>query len=109
EARHSRAPILVLSADRPAELVGTGANQTIEQRGLFGDAASYVEMPLAEPRSGANAVWRSTVCRAAALAAAGPVQLNIPFRPPLVPDGTSDWPEPLTGRPHDAPWTKVTA
>ncbi|MCS4535747.1 2-succinyl-5-enolpyruvyl-6-hydroxy-3-cyclohexene-1-carboxylic-acid synthase [Corynebacterium sp. HS2168-gen11] len=35
EAQHSHTPLAIISADRPAELVGTGANQTIEQRGLL--------------------------------------------------------------------------
>jgi 2-succinyl-5-enolpyruvyl-6-hydroxy-3-cyclohexene-1-carboxylate synthase len=105
EAHHSGTPLLVLTADRPAELIGTGANQTIAQRGLFGAAAPCVELPVAQRRPGAMAVWRGMVDRAAALAAAGgPVQLNIPFAEPLVPDGDPDWPEPLAGR-ADGPWT----
>jgi 2-succinyl-5-enolpyruvyl-6-hydroxy-3-cyclohexene-1-carboxylate synthase len=104
EAHHSRTPLLVLTADRPAEVHGTGANQTVEQRGLFGPAAACVDMPLAERRSGSNAVWRATVCRAAALAVAGPVQVNVPFREPLVPGDGTDWPEPLEGR--NGPWTQ---
>ena len=47
EAHHSGTPLLLLTADRPVELYGTGANQTIEQRGLFGPAAPCVDMPLA--------------------------------------------------------------
>jgi 2-succinyl-5-enolpyruvyl-6-hydroxy-3-cyclohexene-1-carboxylate synthase len=104
EAHHSRTPLLVLTADRPAELLGTGANQTIDQRGIFGSAAPCVDMPLAERRPGGNAVWRTTLCRAAALAAAGPAQVNVPFRDPLVPGGDEDWPESLDGR--DGPWTR---
>jgi 2-succinyl-5-enolpyruvyl-6-hydroxy-3-cyclohexene-1-carboxylate synthase len=105
EAHHARVPLLVLTADRPTELHGTGANQTIEQRGLFAPAAPCVEMPLAERRPGGNAVWRGTVCRAVALADHGPVQVNLPFREPLVPSADSDWPEPLAGRADGAPWT----
>jgi 2-succinyl-5-enolpyruvyl-6-hydroxy-3-cyclohexene-1-carboxylate synthase len=105
EAHHSRTPLLVLSADRPAELIGTGANQTIDQRGLFGPAAPCVDLPLAERRAGGNAIWRAMVCRAVAPARTGPVQLNVPFREPLVPSGDDDWPEPLAGRPGGRPWT----
>ncbi|HWC80934.1 MAG TPA: 2-succinyl-5-enolpyruvyl-6-hydroxy-3-cyclohexene-1-carboxylic-acid synthase [Pseudonocardiaceae bacterium] len=105
EAHHSGTPLLVLTADRPAELLGTGANQTIAQRGLFGAAAEYVEMPVAQRKPGGNAAWRGTVCRAAALTeAGGPVQLNLPFAEPLVPDGDPDWPHSLAGRPIGA-WT----
>ncbi|HEX5115707.1 MAG TPA: 2-succinyl-5-enolpyruvyl-6-hydroxy-3-cyclohexene-1-carboxylic-acid synthase [Pseudonocardiaceae bacterium] len=106
EAHHSGAPLIALTADRPAELWGTGANQTIDQRGLYGGAAAYVELPLAERRVGGNAIWRSTVARAVARADTGPVQLNVPLREPLVPSGDDDWPEPLTGR--DGPWTAWT-
>lgn len=107
EAHHSRTPLLVLTADRPDELHGTGANQTVEQRGIFGSAAACVDFPLAERRPGGNAVWRGTVCRAVALTAAtpGPVQVNLPFREPLV-SGPGDWPEPLTGRADGGPWTR---
>lgn len=38
EAYHSGTPLLVLSADRPAHLVGTGASQTIQQKNIFGEA-----------------------------------------------------------------------
>jgi 2-succinyl-5-enolpyruvyl-6-hydroxy-3-cyclohexene-1-carboxylate synthase len=109
EAHHSDTPLLVLAADRPAELHGTGANQTIEQRGIYGPAAPCVDLPLAERRPGGNAVWRGTVCRAVALSTAGPVQLNVPLREPLVPDGDDDWPEPLTGRADGSPWTRWPA
>lgn len=107
EAHHSGTPLLLLTADRPVELYGTGANQTIEQRGLFGPAAPCVDMPLAERRGGVNAVWRGTVSRAVALARRGPVQLNVPFREPLVPDHSTDWPESLAGRADGGPWTRV--
>jgi 2-succinyl-5-enolpyruvyl-6-hydroxy-3-cyclohexene-1-carboxylate synthase len=100
EAHHSRTPLLVLTADRPAELHGTGANQTVDQRALYGAAASYVEFP-----ETGNAPWRASICRAVALAAAGPVQVNIPFREPLVPDDDPTWPP---GRPDGAPWTRWT-
>jgi 2-succinyl-5-enolpyruvyl-6-hydroxy-3-cyclohexene-1-carboxylate synthase len=106
EAHHSGVPLLALTADRPAELIGTGANQTVAQRGLFGVAAPCVDLPLAERRPGGNAVWRSTVCQAVAQAAAGPVQVNVPFREPLVPDEDPEWPESLAGRAAGAPWTR---
>lgn len=132
EAQQSRVPVLVLTADRPAELHGTGANQTIAQRGLFGAAAECVELPVAQRQVGAVAVWRGTVCRAVALSrtggvdraagglaeaasdggrrwVGGPVQVNVPFAEPLVPDGDVEWPESLDGRPDGRPWTVVEA
>src|SRR2546430_2943373 len=54
EAYHSGVGMLALTADRPAELHGSGANQTIDQRGLFGPAAIAVDFPVAERRGRAN-------------------------------------------------------
>lgn len=100
EARYAGVPLLLLTADRPPELRGIGANQTIEQAGLFASAVRVsVELGVPEARPGAVRYWRSVVRRA--LAAAGrpedsaPVHLNLAFRDPLVPDGTEDWMEPL--------------
>lgn len=110
EAYHSGVGMLVLTADRPPELHGTGANQTIDQRALFGPAALTVEFPVAERRDGQNQVWRGLVCRAVAQAEAGrPVQVNMPFREPLVPTFEPRWPEPLDGRPNGLRWTTSAA
>jgi 2-succinyl-5-enolpyruvyl-6-hydroxy-3-cyclohexene-1-carboxylate synthase len=110
EAYHSGAGLLTITADRPPELHGTGANQTIDQRGLFGPAAVAVEFPIAERREGQNQVWRGLVCRAVAQAEHGrPVQLNVPFREPLVPTFEPRWPEPLDGRPEGLRWTTSAA
>jgi 2-succinyl-5-enolpyruvyl-6-hydroxy-3-cyclohexene-1-carboxylate synthase len=110
EAHHAGTGVLLLTADRPAELHGSGANQTIDQRGLFGPAAVGVDFPVAERRTAQNAVWRGLVCRAVAQAEQGrPVHVNIPFREPLVPTFEPRWPEQLTGRPHGRPWTTAIA
>jgi 2-succinyl-5-enolpyruvyl-6-hydroxy-3-cyclohexene-1-carboxylate synthase len=110
EAFHSGIGLLMITADRPPELHGTGANQTIDQRGLFGSAAVAVEFPVAERREGQNQVWRGLVCRAVAQAEAGhPVQVNVPFREPLVPTFEPRWPESLDGRPGDLRWTTSSA
>ncbi len=110
EAHHSGVGMLTITADRPPELHGSGANQTIDQRGLFGPAAVSVEFPVAERREGQNQVWRGLVCRAVAQAEHGrPVQLNVPFREPLVPTFEPRWPEPLDGRPDGRRWTTSAA
>ncbi len=82
EAHHSNLPLLVLTADRPAMLRKTGANQTTEQARIFGKAVRYfadvdgpvfpMELPLDSLRS-------------------GPVHLNLQFDEPLLPDSDSDW------------------
>ncbi len=110
EAYHSGVGLLMITADRPPELHGTGANQTIDQRGLFGPAAVAVDFPVAERRAGQNQVWRGLVCRAVAQAEHGrPVQLDIPFREPLVPTFEPRWPDELDGRPGGQRWTTSAA
>ncbi len=121
EADESGVPLLVLTADRPPELRGTGANQAIDQLKLYGGAVRwFAEAGVPEARPGMNAYWRSLACRAWAAAAGsdggfpGPVHLNLPLRDPLVPGlpdpaGDGRWPEPLDGRPDRAPWTRWAA
>ncbi|MEO8107085.1 MAG: 2-succinyl-5-enolpyruvyl-6-hydroxy-3-cyclohexene-1-carboxylic-acid synthase [Actinomycetes bacterium] len=116
EADQSGVPLLLLTADRPPELRATGANQTIDQVKLFGDAVRlFAEVGTPEKVTGLTAYWRALAGRACAAASGtltrnpGPVHLNLAFREPLVPDGTFDWPEPLGGREHGAPWTSAEA
>ena len=45
EANYARVPLIVLSANRPYELLGTGANQTMEQLGYFGTQVRDVHQP----------------------------------------------------------------
>jgi 2-succinyl-5-enolpyruvyl-6-hydroxy-3-cyclohexene-1-carboxylate synthase len=109
EASHSSVPLIVLTADRPPELRGTGVNQTVDQARLYGDAAGFfTEFAMPEARVGMDAYWRSVVCRGLAVASqGGPIHLNIPCRVPLAADPDDDWIEPLVGRPDGRPWTVV--
>jgi 2-succinyl-5-enolpyruvyl-6-hydroxy-3-cyclohexene-1-carboxylate synthase len=122
EASEAGIPLLVLTADRPPELRGAGASQTIDQVKMYGDAVRwYADPGTPERRAGAAGQWRSLACQAVAQAAGttgtfpGPVHLNLPFREPLVPDSleaagaVQAWPEPLDGRPDGAPWTRFAA
>lgn len=121
EADASRVPLLILTADRPPELRHTGANQTIDQIGLFGGAVRWaVDLGVPEDRADSNPYWRTTADQAWARAIGatgappGPVHLNIPMREPLVPltdDGRTagvPFTHSVEGRTDGAPWTHVT-
>jgi 2-succinyl-5-enolpyruvyl-6-hydroxy-3-cyclohexene-1-carboxylate synthase len=91
EASLGRVPLVLLTADRPAELRDRGAAQAIDQVRLFGPHVKwFVELPLLDGEAVTARHVRSVAARAVATAAAGqpgPVHVNIPFREPLVPDG----------------------
>jgi 2-succinyl-5-enolpyruvyl-6-hydroxy-3-cyclohexene-1-carboxylate synthase len=87
EASHTNVPLLVLTADRPAAMRKTGANQTTEQARIFGKAVRYfadvsgsvypMELPFNSLQS-------------------GPVHLNIQFEEPLIGDKSDNWLNDLT-------------
>lgn len=90
EAHHAGVPIILLTADRPAELRGIRSNQTTVQSGLFGVATRLcldVPAPVGEPDEGRVAVDLARQAMDAATgvetAAPGPAQLNLAFREPL--------------------------
>lgn len=116
EANYARVPLILLSANRPYELLGTGANQTFEQLGYFGtQVRAAISLGLAEEGTdkldALNAQWRSATCRVLAAATgartanAGPVQFDIPLREPLVPDADPTPADVPAGRPDGKPWT----
>jgi len=89
EASMDRVPMLVLTADRPPELRGTGANQTIDQVKLYGVyVRQFVDLPCPDDSIPPRFVL-TTIDEAVsrALQDAGPVHLNCPFREPLAPIG----------------------
>lgn len=72
EAAHAGVPLIAITADRPAALRGTGANQTTDQVRMFGDAAGFVDLSATDFGPFA---WDRR----------GPLQLNVQFSEPLVP------------------------
>ena len=90
EAAHAHVPLLLLTADRPAELRDCGAFQAIDQVKLFGGYAKWF-CEVGEATAGLP-YFRALGSRAVAVAAAapaGPVHLNLPLREPLTPDDES--------------------
>lgn len=112
EAAHSGVPLLVLSADRPASMVHTGANQTTDQTGIFG--RFVVAEATISGAEGSVAAWVFQVSRVVAAAHGtrtgrpGPAQLNLAFAEPLVPED-DEWPvvrpTRIVARPDDEPLT----
>jgi 2-succinyl-5-enolpyruvyl-6-hydroxy-3-cyclohexene-1-carboxylate synthase len=103
EADLSAVPLIVCTADRPPEMRGRGAPQTIDQRRLYG-AASRAFFDPGVPRAQEAGSWRrlardcvSTAMGVDAASVPGPVQLNLAFAEPLLGD-VFDLPAPLTER-----------
>ena len=88
EASQARVPLVVLTADRPPRLRGTGANQTIVQPGLYGEYV-HASFDLPVPSTAGQEAWWRQAAREALEAMAtdptGPVHLNCPFDEPLTP------------------------
>ncbi|HKK08561.1 MAG TPA: 2-succinyl-5-enolpyruvyl-6-hydroxy-3-cyclohexene-1-carboxylic-acid synthase [Gemmatimonadota bacterium] len=120
EADRSDAPLLLLTADRPARLRGTDANQTIDQVGLFGSRVR-LQHEVAAPEASDRALryLRALAGRAVSAALgppAGPVHLNVPFEKPLEPtpvpgdvpgDLAAEAPLAAGGRPDARAYTAV--
>jgi len=94
EAYQQRVPLIVCTADRPPELLNTGANQTINQSNLYKNHIRWffdAGLPEPIPRRirhikaiAKRAVYESMV------RSKGPVHLNFPFRKPFEPDTYTD-------------------
>ena len=116
EASHAGVPLVVLTADRPAGLRGTNANQTTDQVKLFGEAVrAFADVPPAAtgPTEQVQvASWRSMVARMLLVAqggashASGPVHVNVQLAEPLTPDTDRGWTSAVDGRPGGQPWTE---
>jgi len=120
EAHQSRVPLVVLTADRPAELHDSGANQTVDQQGLYGDAVRF-ERTLPEPAPEDRRLRAVRVAVDRAVAAAtdtepGPVHLNVPLAKPLEPtEAPGDVPgsfaesAPLADEGRDGPFVRTAS
>lgn len=92
EASQAEVPLLLLSADRPPEIQGWGANQTVRQTGLFADyvrARHALPAPQLAPGQAfvPDGLWRlaARAVEESCWPQAGPVHLNLPFHEPLIP------------------------
>jgi 2-succinyl-5-enolpyruvyl-6-hydroxy-3-cyclohexene-1-carboxylate synthase len=100
EAHHAGIPLLLLTADRPDELRGVGANQTTDQIGLFGSAVQHVfdvEAPVADEDEAHSAQELASAALELIANQPGPIQLNLAFREPLsssTPDASTIFVEP---------------
>jgi 2-succinyl-5-enolpyruvyl-6-hydroxy-3-cyclohexene-1-carboxylate synthase len=84
EAHHSGVPLIVLTADRPAELRGIGSNQTTVQPGIFGELVrADWDVPAPAGAPGEREDARTLAALAVRASAEGPVHLNLAYREPL--------------------------
>lgn len=101
EAHHARVPMVVLTADRPPELLDTGAGQTIDQIKLFGPIVRWHHAPGVADSATAG-TFAPIGVRAATIAIGppgGPVHLDIALREPLSVPAISAPGEPAPARP----------
>lgn len=88
EASVDGVPMLLLTADRPPELRRTGANQTVDQPGIFGGYVRWeFDVPAPDPRADPASLLTlvDQALHRARRPPAGPVHLNLMFREPLIP------------------------
>lgn len=106
EAAYGHLPLIALTADRPARLRGTGANQTIDdQAQVLSDVRDRFDVPAGEDVDVVDRVVTGAVRTAVGpvggtgTEAAGPVQVNVQFDTPLVPtpDELRAWTDELAG------------
>ena len=95
EASLSQVPLIILSADRPNYLVGTGANQTIDQQNLYGIHVRYfADVGLPNKKFDVlQAKLEEAFHNAVGFdyeIPPGPVHLNFPFDEPLIPDSVEE-------------------
>jgi len=94
EADQAAIPLVLLSADRPLQLQGCGANQTIDQNKLFQQAVrAFHALPAMHQHADDRAFLHSLATRAVHQSCwplPGPVHINIPFHEPLLAESTPE-------------------
>jgi 2-succinyl-5-enolpyruvyl-6-hydroxy-3-cyclohexene-1-carboxylate synthase len=102
EADQSATPMIVITADRPIRLRGTGAPQTMDQVNLYGSHVKlFVDLDTANPSSARNDAL--ALARSAMTLPQGPAHGNAPFDEPLVPDTLAAPSEPRPPPAYDTP------
>jgi 2-succinyl-5-enolpyruvyl-6-hydroxy-3-cyclohexene-1-carboxylate synthase len=86
EAAHSGRRLVVLAADRPAAMRGSGANQTTRQDGIFSDFAPCFDLDVEATAEALDAAAEVATRRR------GPTHLNVQLEEPLLPDAEPWWP-----------------
>ncbi len=94
EAAHAGVPLIAVTADRPARLRGTGANQTTDQVGIFGALVHTHDL------DHTGGLLPSLDSRGLP-GSPGPLHLNVQLDDPLVPSGA--WDSPPSTAPREAP------
>ncbi|WP_036726211.1 2-succinyl-5-enolpyruvyl-6-hydroxy-3-cyclohexene-1-carboxylic-acid synthase [Patulibacter minatonensis] len=121
EAHHARLPVVLMTADRPAELRDVGAGQTVDQLGPLAPVLRWQHEAAVDTATASTVRYARTLAARALHAAAGggsagpgPVHLNLPLREPLVvPDAdATDGPAPadelVPPRADGRPWVRRT-
>lgn len=114
EANYAGVPLVLVTANRPPEVLGTGASQTVEQGELLGSQVRHMQRVWSGDtvRPDTNGIVRAQICRSAGLATGrlggrpGPVQLDVPLASGL-PPAADRLPFPA-GRAAGAPWIRLT-
>ncbi|MEW6411455.1 MAG: 2-succinyl-5-enolpyruvyl-6-hydroxy-3-cyclohexene-1-carboxylic-acid synthase [Candidatus Zixiibacteriota bacterium] len=101
EAAMDMVPMVILTADRPPELRGTGANQTIDQIDLYGKYVRFHhDLPCPDLKESPARLLEiiDTAIEKTLHSPRGPVHLNCPYREPLAPTGKpKDFTDHLSG------------
>ncbi|MBU2913328.1 2-succinyl-5-enolpyruvyl-6-hydroxy-3-cyclohexene-1-carboxylic-acid synthase [Reichenbachiella agariperforans] len=87
EAYFNQVPLLILTADRPADLIGKRDGQTIYQQSLYGShAKAYFDFPSFDENLETAHTCIHQALQASTSDASGPVQVNVPFKEPFYPE-----------------------